>query len=50
MRPDQPYRTDLEALNRIQTDALQTPEQIFERHQEAFSIQRVAEQFFRDYS
>ncbi len=50
VRRDRPYRTDLEVLDRIRADGLRDPQAIWERQREAFSIQRVTEQFFRDYS
>jgi hypothetical protein len=50
VRRDQPYRTDLEVLERIRADDLRDPQAIWERHKKAFSIQRVTEQFFQDYS
>jgi hypothetical protein len=50
VRRDQPYRTDLEVLERIRADDLRDPQAIWKRHKEAFSIQRVTEQFFQDYS
>ncbi len=46
---EHPYRTDLEVLSGIQAHGITDPEQIWERHREAFSVQRVTEQFFRDY-
>jgi len=45
-----PYRTDLEVLSRIRADDTRDPDEIWRRHEEAFSVQRVTEQFFRDYS
>jgi len=50
VRRAQPYCTDLEVLDCIRADGLQDPRAIWERHEEAFSVQRVTEQFFRDYS
>ena len=47
---ERPYRTDLEVLDRIRADGLQDSQEIYKRHEEAFSIQRVTEQFFQDYS
>jgi len=49
VRRDQPYRTDLEVLDCIRADGLHDPQEIWERHERAFSIQRVTEQFFQDY-
>jgi len=49
VNPQRPYRTDLETLCKIRADDVQTPEEIWRRHDEAFSVQRVTEQFFRDY-
>ncbi|RKY70737.1 MAG: hypothetical protein DRQ14_08515, partial [Candidatus Latescibacterota bacterium] len=46
---EQPYRTDLEVLGRIQADGIRDPEEIWKRHREAFSVQRVTERFFEDY-
>ncbi|HIC94359.1 MAG TPA: hypothetical protein EYP09_08950, partial [Anaerolineae bacterium] len=46
---ERPYRTDLEVLSRIQTDGIRSPEELWQRHDEAFSVQRVTEQFFQDY-
>ena len=45
---EKPYRTDLEVLSRIRADGLDAQE-IWRRHEEAFSVQRVTEQFFQDY-
>lgn len=47
---EKPYRTDLEVLSRIRADGLRDPQEIWRRHEDAFSVQRVTEQFFRDYS
>ncbi|GIV04294.1 MAG: hypothetical protein KatS3mg015_3124 [Fimbriimonadales bacterium] len=47
---ERPYRTDLEALSRIRTDGILDPEELWRRHDQAFSVQRVSEQFFRDYA
>jgi hypothetical protein len=47
---EKPYRTDLEVLSRIQAHDVRDPHEIWRRHEEAFSVQRVTEQFFRDYS
>lgn len=49
VRRDHPYRTDLEVLNRIRVDGVHDPNEIWRRHEEAFSVQRVTEQFFQDY-
>ena len=49
VRREQPCRTDLEVLERIRADGLRDPQAIWERHEGAFSTQRVTEQFFRDY-
>ena len=46
---ERPYRTDLEVLDRIRADGTRNPEEIWQRHEEAFSVQRVTEQFFQDY-
>ena len=45
-----PYRTDLEVLSRIRADGIRDPQELWQRHDEAFSVQRVTEQFFRDYA
>jgi len=50
VRPLHPYRTDLEVLEGIRADGIKEPQEIWRRHEEAFSVQRVSEQFFRDYS
>jgi len=50
VRREKPYRTDLEVLDRIRVDGTQDPQKIWDLHDEAFSVQRVTEQFFRDYS
>jgi len=47
---DNPYRTDLEVLAGIQADGLRDPYELWQRHEEAFRVQRVTEQFFHDYS
>jgi len=47
---EKPYRTDLEVLSRIQAHDIRDPQDIWQRHEEAFSVQRVTEQFFQDYS
>jgi len=47
---DRPYRTDLETLAGIKADGLLDPEEIWHRHDEAFRVQRVTEQFFQDYA
>ena len=49
VRRDQPYRTDLEVLSRIRAEGVRDPDEIWKRHQDAFSVQRVTEEFFRDY-
>lgn len=43
------YRTDLEVLSRIRANGLKDPQEIWKCHEEAFSVQRVTEQFFQDY-
>lgn len=48
VRRDRPYRTDLEVLDSIRADGL-SAEEVWKRHEEAFSVQRVSEQFFKDY-
>ena len=50
VRRNQPYRTDLEILDRIRADGIRDPQEIWKRHEEAFSVQQVTEQFYRDYS
>lgn len=45
-----PYRTDLETLARIRADGITNAEEIWKRHEDAFSVQRVTDQFFADYS
>ncbi len=50
VRRTNPYRTDLEVLSRICADDAKTSDEIWKRHEEAFSVQRVTEQFFKDYS
>ncbi len=45
-----PCRTDLEVLDRIRADGIRDPQELWRRHEEAFSVQRVTEQFFRDYA
>jgi len=50
VRRERPYRTDLEVLGRIRADGVRTAEEVWKRHEEAFSVQRVTEQFFQDYS
>jgi len=47
---DRPYRTDLEVLSRIRADGVTDPEEIWRCHEEAFSVQRVTEQFYQNYS
>jgi len=47
---ERPYRTDLEVLSRIRTDGIRDPQELWRRHEEAFSVQRVTEQFFKDYA
>jgi hypothetical protein len=47
---DAPYRTDLETLFKIRVDGIHDSDKIWRRHEEAFSVQRVTEQFFQDYS
>ena len=49
VRREAPYRTDLEVLSRIRADGVRDPSEIWRRHQDAFSVQRVTEEFFRDY-
>ena len=49
-RLDHPYRTDMDVLLHIQAHGIQDPEQIWRLHEQAFSVQRVTEQFFSDYS
>lgn len=50
VRRESPYRTDLEVLSRIRTDGILDPQELWRRHDEAFSVQRVTEQFFNDYA
>ncbi|HPP51928.1 MAG TPA: Eco57I restriction-modification methylase domain-containing protein [Thermoguttaceae bacterium] len=50
VRPSQPYRTDLEILHDIRADGIGDPGEIWRRHEEAFRVQRVTEQFYRHYS
>lgn len=45
-----PYRTDLETLEKIHAQGMDDPEILSKKHEEAFSVQRVTEQFFKDYS
>ena len=47
--PKNPYRTDLEVLNNIVVDGVVEPDIIWEKHYEAFNVQRVTDRFFRDY-
>lgn len=47
---EKPYRTDLEVLSRIQAHNVIDPQEVWKLHEEAFSVQRVTEQFFHDYS
>ena len=47
--PKNPYRTDLEVLNNIAVDGVVEPDVIWEKHYEAFNVQRVTDRFFRDY-
>jgi len=46
---DYPYRTDLEILDAIRADGETSPEAIWQKHLEAFNVERVTEKFFRDY-
>ncbi len=46
---DHPYRTDMEVLSAIHTEGEISPEGIWEKHREAFNVERVTEKFFRDY-
>lgn len=54
--PLRPYRTDLETLAGIDIRDLRAaspvldPEEVWGRHEKAFSVQRVTEGFFRDYN
>jgi len=51
VQPQQPYRTDLEVLDSIRIEeGLRDPFEIWERHEKAFSVQRVTEQFYADYA
>lgn len=50
VRREKPYRTDLEVLSHIQAHDIHDPHEVWRRHEEAFSVQRVTEQFFQDYS
>ncbi len=45
-----PYRTDQEVLSRIRADGIRDATKIWELHREAFSVQRVTKDFFKDYS
>ena len=47
---EKPHRTDLEVLSRIQAHNVIDPQEVWKLHEEAFSVQRVTEQFFHDYS
>ncbi|MGB9723879.1 MAG: hypothetical protein ACPL7G_08300 [Chloroflexia bacterium] len=49
VRPAEPYRTDLEVLSGIRIEPGTDSETVWQRHQEAFSVQRVTERFFQDY-
>jgi hypothetical protein len=49
VRREQPYRTDLEVLGGIRADGIRDPTEIWKRHQDAFSVQRVTKQFYEDY-
>ena len=50
VRRERPYRTELEVLSSMRTDGILDPQELWRRHDEAFSVQRVTEQFFRDYT
>lgn len=47
---NRPYRTDLETLTKIRADGGWNPDEVWRRHEEAFSVQRVTDQFFNDYA
>jgi hypothetical protein len=49
VRREQPYRTDLEVLGGIDAHGARTAEELWKRMEDAFSVQRVTEQFFQDY-
>jgi hypothetical protein len=49
LRRSEPYRTDLEVLERIQAHQIQDPEKIWKCHEEAFCVHRVTEKFYEDY-
>ncbi|MGB9797844.1 MAG: hypothetical protein ACPLSK_04410, partial [bacterium] len=49
LNPLSPYRTDLEILNEIRLDRPLSPEEIWNKHEHAFSVQRVTKQFYEDY-
>jgi len=50
VRRERPYRTDLEVLSRIRTKGVFDPQELWRRHEEAFSVHRVTKQFFEDYA
>jgi len=44
-----PYRTDLEILSAIHTQGEEEPGRIWQKHLEAFDVERVTKRFFEDY-
>jgi len=43
-------RTDLDVISHIHAEGIKDPQEIFRLHDEAFSVQRVTQKFFEDYS
>lgn len=49
LNPKSPYRTELEILNGIRPHGVLDPNEIWEKHKQAFSVQRVTKQFYEGY-
>lgn len=46
---EHPYRTDLEVLSAIHTQGEEEPGRIWQKHVDAFDVERVTKRFFEDY-
>ncbi len=49
VNPDEPFRTDLEILQSIALPQPASAEEIWQKHEQAFNVERVTQRFFEEY-
>lgn len=49
LHPDEPFRTDLEILQSIALPQPASAEEIWQKHEQAFNVERVTQRFFEEY-